>query len=236
VTATVVKERGIIFSGPMVRRVLDGSKWQTRRLVNPQPEITFRDIGEGCAEVIWKQPKRLTNAGGGSSNGGKDILQTIAHKYSPYGRPGDRLWVRENFSYWHGTKEGPCWYWADGNPEQGDYTRPKPSIHMPRWASRILLELTAVWVQRVQDITEGDAKAEGARHFPDLPSRSPYGQDARWSMEEPKSTDQCLGTARMAFANYINQLHGGKNWNLKPSSLWDENPWVWVLAFRRIES
>lgn len=98
----------------------------------------------------------------------------------PYGVPGDRLWVREAFSGhhdwegqppsdWRGVENDPIWYWADGNPQRGDWTKPKPSIHMPRRFSRITLEVTGVRVERLQDISEADAKAEGcvlqpARH------------------------------------------------------------------------
>ncbi len=100
-------------------------------------------------------------------------------------------------------------------------------LFMPRWASRLLLEVVSVRVQRLQDISEEDAIAEGARHFPDLPSKHPYKQDARWSLEEPSSVDDCMGGPKWAFANYINKLHAKP----REPDIWDVNPWVWALSF-----
>ena len=97
---------------------------------------------------------------------------------------------------------------------------------MPRLASRITLEVTGVRVQRLHAITEEDAQAEGARRFDGLPSTHPYGLDARWSMETPESTRECLGTARLAFGNLWNRLNG--------QGAWEANPWVWVVEFRKV--
>ena len=117
---------------------------------------------------------------------------------------------------------------SDGEPT----VRWKPSIHMPRWASRITLEITDIRVERLQEITEKEAKAEGARKFTNLPpdpSLYPYGNEPRWSMEEPKSVRECLGSARYAFANLWERLYAKKGLG------WYDNPWVWVLTFRRVE-
>jgi hypothetical protein len=78
--------------------------------------------------------------------------------------------------------------------------------------------------ERLTDISDEDAMAEGARKFDDLPSTHPYGQDPRWSMETPVSTDQCLGSARMAFANYWEKINGLGSWH--------PNTWVWVIEFK----
>ncbi|WP_211221095.1 hypothetical protein [Desulfotignum balticum] len=105
------------------------------------------------------------------------------------------------------------------------------SIHMPKAFARIWLRVENVSADKLQEITEAEAIAEGARYkYFDTGFASP---EKRWSMEYPfpKKYFQCLPTARMAFANYINRLHGGKNWNLKPSNLWDENPMVWIVEF-----
>ena len=99
-------------------------------------------------------------------------------------------------------------------------------ILMPRWASRLTLEITDIRVQRLQEISEEDAKAEGARRFDDLPSRHPYGQDARWSMGEPSSTEQCLGSARHAFGNGWDALNSKRGFG------WDTDPWVWAVTFK----
>jgi hypothetical protein len=104
---------------------------------------------------------------------------------------------------------------------------------MPRWASRITLEVTGVRVERLQEISGEDAKAEGM-----------VAGEAGWGVDQAQadSSDHCLGTARFAFANLINRIHGGKHWNLecdrngkiRPRPLWDLNPWVWVVEFKRV--
>lgn len=109
------------------------------------------------------------------------------------------------------SKWGDCsriWYWADGNPTEGDWTRPRPSIHMPRWASRILLEITAVRVERLQDISETDAEAEGIQEIVDA------GVDHD-------------GTPRDAYRALWEQINGADSWSA--------NPWVWVVEFKRAE-
>ena len=141
-------EKPIIFSAPMVRALLDGRKTQTRRILKPQivchtgpvPAFTWGKFS-GLYPDDWF----------GYGNAIDGAL--------PYA-VGDRLWVREAFSYdrLDVDKDGtlPPWYWADGNPSSGDWTKPKPSIHMPRWASRITFEVTEVRVQRLQEISEED--------------------------------------------------------------------------------
>ena len=107
------------------------------------------------------------------------------------------------------SKWGDCsriWYWADGNPTEGDWTRPRPSIHMPRWASRILLEITAVRVERLQDISETDAEAEGIQEIVDA------GVDHD-------------GTPRDAYRALWEQINGAGSWSA--------NPLVWVVEFQR---
>ena len=109
------------------------------------------------------------------------------------------------------SKWGDCsriWYWADGNPTEGDWTRPRPSIHMPRWASRILLEIAAVRVERLQDISETDAEAEGIQEIVDA------GVDHD-------------GTPRDAYRALWGQINGADSWSA--------NPWVWVVEFNRAE-
>lgn len=241
-----MRERPILFSAPMARAVLEGRKTQTRRAVKPQPYID--DSGNFC----WN-----------GMNFGQDFngphIQAIASPlpssktkrlHCLFGKPGDRLWVRENG--WERPertpkmmREGadtwaPYYYDADGlsKYDHADFKewgfKRRPSIHMPRWASRILLEVTAVRVERLQDISEADAQAEGARWFPDISMGHPSANPNRWSMELPTNTDQCLSTARYAFANLFCKVNGkgrGDNIDLSP---WDANPWVWVIEFRRL--
>lgn len=153
----------------------------------------------------------------------------------PYGVPGDLLYVRETF-----FKHGSFVWYKDCADDFGLVAFPngrevnprwKPSIHMPKKDARIWLKVARVTSDKLQDITTEGAIAEGARckKF-DVGFAYP---EKKWSMESPfpEKHTQCLSTARMAFANYINRLHGGKNWNLKQSDLWDENPPVWIVEF-----
>jgi len=208
-----VKERPILFSAPMVRALLEGRKTQTRRPVK----------AKHAADVdAWHFDGGSWRMGVHGEGGPTADMGGIA---CPYGQPGDRLWVRETFVF--RSKHERFYYRAD-HPVYDPYAHYGwlPSIFMPRKASRITLEVTEVRVERLHDISEGDAKAEGARRFDDLPDPHPYGIGARWSMAEPANTEHCLGTARMAFANLWESINGSGSWAL--------NPWVWVISFRRV--
>jgi len=147
------KERGILFSAPMVRALLAGTKTQTRRVVKPQP-ITC--VGWAGGAYIERRPATMFRPAECWS-----ILD--AKMLCPYGQPGDRLWVRETHAYVAHSKlgfdVGSVIYRADDNAGwDGRWT---PAIHMPRDASRITLEVTEVRVERLQDISHADAMAEG---------------------------------------------------------------------------
>jgi hypothetical protein len=211
------RERPILFSGPMVRAIFEGRKTQTRRVITPQPHPCH-------GAFAWASPKARAP---GSGYGGTLTQQELAGR-SPYGAPGDRLWVRET---WRAHPEsGLPEYRAD---DDFDGVRWSPSIFMPRWASRIDLVVVSVHVERLKDITAADAMAEGAhRRDAELDA---YGQErAGWSMRCPHPIDddpirgweQCLGTARFAFGNGWDQINGKR-------APWDSNPWVWVVEFRR---
>lgn len=203
-----MRERPILFSAPMVRALLEGRKTQTRRVVKPQPEA-YAD-GAGFA---WGK-----KCGGG--------IEWMA-KWCPYGVPGDRLWVRETFSISTSVPisqmKGPLarrhlWFWADGNPEDGDWTRPKPSIFLPRWGSRLLLEITEVRVERLQAITNVESQAEGVTH---------------WKCGHPDCFDE-RGTPGMHFGPRAAYMELWDSLNEKRGYGWDANPWVWVLEFKRV--
>ncbi|HGM7497112.1 hypothetical protein AAA583_23080 [Pseudomonas aeruginosa] len=154
-----MKERPILFTGPMVRAILEGRKTVTRRVVSPQPDF----LG---SMVDPNTPFKTLDAG------------LHARITCPYGEPGDRLWVREAWAADaqvdaiapSDLSQGePIWYPADLSVRQTGCSmiskgRVRPSIHMPRWACRILLEITAVRVERLQDISDPGALAEGVSH------------------------------------------------------------------------
>lgn len=220
-----MKERQILFSAPMVRAILEGRKTQTRRAVKMKPwhSIEERDDGQ---QWPWMY------------DGDRDADYWLP---CPYGQPGDRLWVRETWAPYddytmHLRAQGDVFYRADCLQDFKTDGRWRPSIHMPRWASRILLEITDVRVERLQDISEEDAIAEGARHFPDIYMATPSASPCRWSMESPENTDQCLSTPRYAFANLFSKVNGKGRGNVVDFSPWDANPLVWVIEFRRAEA
>lgn len=210
-----MKERPILFSGPMVRAILDGTKTQTRRVfkqaTGPSLSVGMDENTPGVAELSWLY----------GDGPGHEVYETVKRVTCPYGQPGDRLWVRENFfqrgrwglpehpeaeeedRYWIGSKE--IAYAADVKRPGHDW-RSRPSIHMPRHASRITLEITSVRVERLQSISEADALAEGVKHSLHL---------------------QC---GRLASENFAHLW-----WTINGDGSWEKNPWVWVVEFKRVK-
>lgn len=201
-----VKERGILFSAEMVRAVLEDRKTQTRRLVKPQPRHPHATKDEG----IWG-----------------DTSDPVTRYFAcPYGRVGDRLWVRETFRLSDTTHDCACYepchcrsgvpiYRADGRNEREEKTDPpwKPSIFMPRWASRATLEITEVRLERLQEITESDALAEGV-----LPSAVAAYRGLEVVTCRP---------AGFAYRDVWIGINGVESW--------DANGFVWALTFRRMK-
>lgn len=155
-----MKERPILFSAPMVRAILEGRKTQTRRIIKPQPEF----IGNSTA---WRWDGKKGSFRGAM---GTHIEEMNISSYSPYGLPGDRLWVRETFMFsHHDFREKTDHFLYRATSPGGDtdaYEPPRwtPSIHMPRCASRIDLLVKNVRVERLQDISVEDAEAEGIKN------------------------------------------------------------------------
>ena len=180
-----MRERPIVFSAPMVRAILDGRKTMTRRVVRSPI------VGGGRFD--------------GLEPGGMAMFTTgcLYRKVQcPYGCAGDRLWVRET---WKHAARSPVWYRATDEGEcEGPWTTP---IFMPRWASRIMLEITGLRVERVQEISESDAKAEGC------------------SSSDPDSGDN--PTYRRYFQELWESINGKKH-------PWANNDWVWVITFKRV--
>ena len=208
--AVSARERPILFSGKMVRAILDGRKTQTRRVMRvgkDEPEWASVHVdGSGDGWIGWS-PHAVSAA---------ETLRFYpgaAGFKCPYGRPGDRLWVRETFrvsGHDECRKIADCagsdhvHYKADKNepPAVGIW---RPSIFMPRWASRIDLEILSVRAERLQDISEEDARAEGMT----LAGTPPFT------------------TYRGAFAYGWDTINGKR-------APWASNPWVWVVGFQRV--
>jgi len=217
-----MKERQILFNGPMVRAILDGTKTQTRRVILKKRNIP----GE---------PRHYPPD--------SQIAQFLRIADCPYGVPGDRLWVRETFVLenceetlpdrpFKEVEDGewgpylvPHYRATEAEPHIvnqelmvdsfDDRTRWSPSIHMPRWASRISLEITGVRVEQVQAISEDDAKAEGC-DAPDWPRYVTF----------PDGTRHDLFNAREGFQWTWDSLYA------KRGVGWDANPWVWIVEFK----
>jgi len=198
-----MKERPILFSGPMVRAILDGSKTQTRRVVKHSGDMEF-DPQDPHYGPYW-----LAYVAGDAM--GEDVKVRC-----PYGTPGDRLWVRETFAQGVEGCPGGISYRADHFDPKGDGPahpmKWRPSIFMPRIASRILLEITDVRVQQLQEISADDCRAEG--HPADW-SRSP----------DPEVHNDA---ARDWYMDLWQSINGSDSWHA--------NPWVWAITFRRLQS
>jgi hypothetical protein len=200
-----VKERTILFDGADTRAILAGAKTQFRRVVEGQ--------------AVTAGPANFPMAGLGWENDDDVLVGWREHYFRcPYGSAGDRLWVRETFAFLHcedADTARPHWplkpvYRADGGDfsdcetEDGDPFRWRPPIQMPRWASRIVLEITDVRIHRLQAIGEDGARAEGGYG-------STFGR----------------GMFSRAFDSHWDAINGKR-------APWSSNPWVWAISFRRV--
>jgi hypothetical protein len=201
----------------MVRAILAGTKTQTRRLIKPQP------AAHHYLQSMWgtSPPPDPTDFGT------KWLWREVGPDYPddreddrrcPYGVPGDRLWVRET---WQESDSGPDYYAADyESKEQAGVARWRPSIFMPRRTSRITLEITNVRAEQLHDITEEDAKAEGARDFfEQLPGIS---RDQTLTSGERADGSP----VRAGYAVLWDEINGDR-------ATWKTNPWVWAVSFKR---
>jgi hypothetical protein len=232
-----MRERPILFSGPMVRALLAGTKTQTRRIAKPVKHPDLGNLYDAGALVLEREP------------------QHVIDRACPYGQPGDRLWVREAFRFaasldrlspndvgekaldaGYNTPWAPTQFEADGSRAgawHGFDTPPtvttpgklRPGIHMPRWACRLVLEITGVRVERLHQISEADAVAEGV---PEESEPCEQCGDCGWLCigGEPQECDApgCGDGAIDGYRALWEQINGAGSWAA--------NPWVWVVEFR----
>lgn len=235
-----MRERPILFSTPMVQAVLDGRKTMTRRVVKMTKDEPLTNVSWGYTCFT---PDGYISLRGVHASGeyGESFIR------NPYGKVGDRLWVRETFSEGYNYRyEGDSRikvphfkYRADfvgksldgifvnGTPkkpvkDQSDLYVWKPSIFMPREACRINLEITGVRVERLQEITEADARDEGVGDEDAVMRVDSDILPTARLLGEPFEND------RVWFAHLWNELNGKRGFG------WDVNPWVWIIEFKRI--
>jgi len=213
-----MKERPVIFNGEMVRAILDGRKTQTRRVI----------ANVGSDNCIPLQEPTKTKDGIFTH-----VMDAPGHGLCPFGQVGDRLWVRETFMDLTGTGieattgkfEGFAYRADTPAGSYGDEVRKEyglkwtPSLHMPRKACRILLKITAVRVERLNDISEEDAKAEGVKPAGDMLPDYPD------TFLTPKGD---FATAKVAFQRLWQSIYGEESWAA--------NPWVWVIEFKQVSA
>lgn len=231
-------ERPILFSAPMIRALLAGTKTQTRRAVRVQPSARV-----GAAQVaagLWAWLR--------GDDGSIESL-ILGKGRCPFGQPGDRLWVRETWCKGcaHEDDDSVCIaYRASQGPNDGpassllvnNIPRPegvalwkdsdevwRPSIFMPRWASRILLEVTDVRVERLQDISEADAAAEGVEQYGTGKDGGLRSINKTWRAYGHEDTQHAV-SAHASYRSLWNAINGANSW--------DANPWVWAVSFRRV--
>lgn len=199
----MTREKPILFSGPMVRAILAGAKTQTRRVIrwpdwiDHNRDVFAAELGKGQHVGQFKDGR---------------VVRSMVPAYAK----GDRLWVRET---WGATdlaiedRDAHRIHYreTDGWPERGAWPW-RPSIFMPRWASRLTLDVVEVRVQRLQDISEGDAAAEGIAYHPAAKA----------------IIDSSMWTWTAAFAAGWDAINGDR-----PGCAWKDNPWLWALTFRR---
>lgn len=209
-------DRPILFSAPMVRAILAGTKTQTRRAHAPRG-LGFIGCCCGGSAARWVADGdrwHCATCGGGARLTATDV----EYLRCPYGQPGDRLWVREAWARTQiaqdATGSGMVVYREGDN--RTDYGGPwKPGIHMPRAASRITLEVTGVRVERLQDISEDDAQAEGVVRT----------QDGGWGL--PAGEHYHCDDPRHSYLSLWEAINGAGSV--------EANPWVWAVEFRRAE-
>lgn len=250
---TLAKERPILFNASSVQAILNKTKTQTRRVVKPPAPFDCCDDGLdlqwaiGNIKCPYGQPgdilwvKESWRPRSWSSDFDWMMIEYAADEHMN-GRP-KQIDPHEVFGdnancFWEALAQ-QCVKAECPQSGSGDFVlqgkdgqfpiKWKLSRFMPRKVSRITLQVKSVRVERVKDISEEDAIAEGIQYFPELPSIHPWGQDPRWGFGQPISTDYCLASARAAFGNLWDSING-------KTYPWCDNPWVFVIDFEEIEN
>ena len=220
-----MKETGVLFTPENIRAIRDKTKWQTRRVMNPQPYF------ENNGQLWWKWSKYR----------GCSCVEPIGSvsdewfDHCPQGRVGDKLYVKEGV-----IVTAPAWtaitgkpdgtlvgYYMDGRRVGNAWEKRLTAMFMAKRYARTWLEITDVRVERVQQLSHEDAVAEGA-FFTDYGLNRFHQQQDGWSMVPTTSHEQCLGSSKFAYANLWNHLNGKKH-------PWASNPWCWCLSFKVVK-
>lgn len=201
----------------MVRAILEGRKTHTRRFLKNQPRIDPQ-----TGDWLWVYPD------GSESVYPLDKWAKIQIRlHCPYGKVGDRLWVRETLFY---SEHAGVWSYQADNEEIEIQFRSKrkviPSIHMPRAASRIMLEITDICIERLNDISEEDAKMEGVQPFAQGAEETVW-RDYMAEKKAGRVSKYGCSTAKKSFESLWESINGKESWEL--------NPLVWVITFKRVE-
>lgn len=259
------KARPILFSGSMIRAILNGQKTMTRRVIKPQPPecaegaLVVKNPAYGGSAVVWTRESGIDVLLGTQYDG--ETYKTRQRWECPYGQPGDLLWVKETFyafgrweTRFSQEKGRDEWHFIDLTLESGhayQFSEPdgyrkmqrggvipswwkRPSIYMPRWASRLTLHVTDVRVERVQAISEADVIAEGLVRLSKDGGRTwKYGIPDRDGSPGEDNDGWHWHRWRMspvdAFQSAWESINGRR-----PGCLWDDNPWCWVVGFERV--
>lgn len=204
-----MKECPVIFNSEMVRAILDGRKTQTRRVVSDR-HLHLIDVASQVGEC-YPLESGIDHANS----------QSYYREHCPFGQVGDRLWVRETWARYNIDQDAHDMAYRATTPDDWPKEcRWRPSIHMPRWASRITLKITGVRVERPNDISEEDALSEGIDADGLAESQDKYDCIADHNITGRP-------TAKGHFSDLWQSIYGVDSWKA--------NPWVWVIEFRRVE-
>ena len=209
-------EKPILFNTTMVQAILQGNKTTTRRIVKSQPKHSVDNVSM-CDGIVSFNERELSRF---------DVCESTIVK-KPY-KVGDTIWVRETWQesecFDYNMKDQYCYKADNATNEYAEQFNIKwrPSIHMPRVAARLFLKVTDVRVERLQDMTEVGAKAEGIRGF------SKDGELYKYSHTDEFVWIDAPSTATEAFKMLWNPIY------FKQSNGWNENPWVWIIEFENI--